>query len=240
MLPRSCCCVGGRACESDVCGRFAFFAPPHALAEYFGVAEVPSLTPRYNVAPTQLVAAIRGDAEGRRRIAMLRWGLVPYWAKDPSIGNRLINARAETVDSKPAFREAFSRRRCLVPASGFYEWGETPLGKRPYFVSLADGGPMGLAALWESWRRGTESVESCAIITTDANALLASVHGRMPVLLSSQDSESWLSRETSVEDALGLLKPAPSGDFQLWRVSRRVNDPGNDGPDLVAPLPHPE
>ena len=217
-----------------MCGRFAFFAPPEAIAEYFGVLNATELEPRYNVAPTQDVAIVRADADGERRLSMARWGLVPYWAKDPTIGNRMINARAETVDRKPAFREAFRRRRCLVLASGFYEWGETQDGKRPFYVSLKDGAPMAFAGLWERWRKGAEAtIESCVIITSNANRLVAPVHERMPVILHATAQTAWLDSQTGHDAALALLAPSVGEDLQLWRVGRAVNNPANESATLI-------
>jgi len=213
------------------------FAPADVIKREFGVPEPSSITPRYNIAPSQSVAVIRADAQGLRSLDMLRWGLVPHWAKDPSIGNRLINARAETVAEKPAFRGALARRRCLVLASGFYEWGETPAGRSPYFVRSRTGDIMALAGLWERWEsEDVPAFETCVILTTAANALLADVHERMPVILASDAQSGWLGADT-VSESLALLRPAHPDSLAMWRVRRTVNNPKRDGPELIEPAP---
>ena len=168
-----------------MCGRFALFTSPEALARLFGVAEAPALEPRYNIAPTQNIAAVRIAPEGKaREWALLRWGLVPFWAADPRIGSRLINARSETAAEKPAFRHAFRLRRCLVPADGFYEWQRLARERRPYFIRLRERETFAIAGLWEEWR-GPEGVAiaSCTLLTTEANALMRPLHDRMPAIL---------------------------------------------------------
>jgi putative SOS response-associated peptidase YedK len=210
------------------------FTPLAEIARQFGVAGSLELDPRYNIAPTQPVAAIRSNTEGLRSLDMLRWGLVPHWAKDLSIGNRLINARAETVAEKPAFRQAFSRRRCLILASGFYEWGQTEHGKFPFFMSPADGHCMAFAGLWEQWRGGgDEPIESCVIITTAANTTLSRVHHRMPAILAEEAQTLWLNADASSEDCLQLLKSAPEDELEIRQVRRTVNNPRNDGAELI-------
>lgn len=210
------------------------FTPLAEIARQFGVSGPASLEPRYNIAPSQSVAAIRADAEGLRSLDMLRWGLVPHWAKDVSIGNRLINARAETIAEKPAFRQAFSRRRCLVLASGFYEWGETPAGKAPFFVSPRSGECLAFAGLWEQWRGGGDTVlESCAIITTTANATLTKVHQRMPAILTTDAQACWLADETPVAERLQLLQAAPEDQLEVRQVRQTVNNPRNEGAGLI-------
>ena len=210
------------------------FMPLAEIARQFGVAELVELEPRYNIAPTQPVAAIRSDKQGLRSLDMLRWGLVPGWAKDLSIGNRLINARAETVAEKPAFRQAFTRRRCIILASGFYEWGQTSAGKSPFFMSPAGGQCLAFAGLWEQWRGGDAvPLESCVIITTAANARLARVHQRMPAILGQDAQMLWLDSETSPGDCLELLRPAPEEELEIRQVARTVNNPRNDGAELI-------
>lgn len=210
------------------------FTPLAEIARQFGVADLASLEPRYNIAPTQSVATIRADQEGLRSLDMLRWGLVPHWAKDVRIGNRLINARAETVAEKPAFRQAFSRRRCLVLASGFYEWGATPAGKAPFFMSPRSGECLAFAGLWEQWRGGDDAVlESCVIITTTANATLAKVHQRMPAILVADAQLRWLAGDTPVNERLKLLRPAAEDELQIRQVRRTVNNPRNEGAELI-------
>jgi len=211
-----------------VCGRFAMFAPLAEIVRQFDVSADASFEPRYNIAPTQSVATIRADEQGLRSLDLLRWGLVPHWAKDVGIGNRLINARAETVAEKPAFRQAFSRRRCLVLASGFYEWGQTPAGKSPFFMSPGSGECLAFAGLWEQWRDGgEETLETCVIITTAANAKLAKVHERMPAILAADAQVLWLAGETPKNERLELLKPAPEHELEVRQVRRIVNNPRN-------------
>ncbi len=208
------------------------FMPLAEIARQFELGDLPSLEPRYNIAPTQSVAAIRADEAGQRSLAMLRWGLVPHWAKDVSIGNRLINARAETVAEKPAFRQAFSRRRCLVLASGFYEWGETPAGKVPYFMAPRSGECLAFAGLWERWGGG-DVLESCTIITTTANATLTKVHQRMPAILAADAQVCWLAGETPATERLKLLRPAPEDELEVRQVPLTVNNPRNEGAGLI-------
>ena len=219
-----------------MCGRFAMFAPLAEIVRQFDVSADASFEPRYNIAPTQSVATIRADEQGLRSLDLLRWGLVPHWAKDVGIGNRLINARAETVAEKPAFRQAFSRRRCLVLASGFYEWGQTPAGKSPFFMSPGSGECLAFAGLWEQWRDGgEETLETCVIITTAANAKLAKVHERMPAILAADAQALWLAGETSKNERLALLKPAPEHELEVRQVRRIVNNPRNEGAELIEP-----
>ena len=177
-----------------MCGRFAFYSAHEAVARLFGVADAPPIEPHWNIAPTQFVPAVRERAAGDRRLALLYWGLVPYWAEDKTIGTRMINARSETLREKAAFREAYRKRRCLVLADGYYEWLRTGAVKQPYFIHLASGEPFGMAGLWESWRdrASGERLESCAIVTTDASASIRKIHERMPVVLAEADWDRWL------------------------------------------------
>ncbi len=191
-----------------MCGRYMITSAREAMKRVFDVPTLFELAPRYNVAPTQDVPVVRLE-EGERELVMLRWGLIPSWAKDPEIGNRMINARGETVAEKPSFRSAFRRRRCLVVADGFYEWQKRPDGpKQPYFITVANGGPFGLAGLWERWSDPTEGypVESCTVITTGANELLKPIHNRMPVIIDPSDFDAWL--DTSGNPAIASL-PQP-------------------------------
>ncbi|MCH7795368.1 MAG: SOS response-associated peptidase, partial [Proteobacteria bacterium] len=191
------------------------------------------------------VAAVRlasGESgEVGRRFVWLRWGLIPAWAKDPAIGNRTINARAETVAEKPAFRAAFRERRCLIVADGFYEWKTEAGGKQPYRITLVDGGPFALAGLWERWAgpHGGEAIESCTIVTTEANARLRAIHPRMPVILAPDAFDPWLDPETPGAEAEALLVPYPSEALTHYRVSPRLNSPANDDPALIEPLDAP-
>lgn len=225
-----------------MCGRFTLRASAHEVAKAFQLELDFELTPRHNIAPTQQVAAIRFDPESaQRRIEFLHWGLVPAWADDPSIGSRMINARGETVAEKPSFRKAFKSRRCLVVADGYYEWRKIGAKKQPYHITLRNNGPFAFAGLWERWRGtktlGGEPLESCAIITTSANAEMKSLHDRMPVILSPIDYSSWLDpTEADVEKLKSLLEPAPASELRVRPVSAIVNNPRNDSPECLAPL----
>lgn len=214
-----------------MCGRFAFYSPSEATAALFGVDGALAVEPRYNIAPTQFVAAVRDDAERQRELVMLRWGLVPFWAKDPAIGNRMINARAETVAEKPSYRAAFKHRRCVVLADGFYEWHRDGDVKTPYFISLASGEPFALAALWESWsdKDSGESLQTTTFITTAANDFMQPLHHRMPVILQSDTAEEWLSGSNDFLESVAVRAPA----LRAWPVSRRVNNARNQGDDLI-------
>ncbi|NCF52564.1 hypothetical protein GWP57_13225 [Gammaproteobacteria bacterium] len=216
-----------------MCGRFAFYSPTEAAAALFGVASAQPLTPRYNIAPTQDIAAIRTAEGGVRELTLLRWGLVPSWAKDPSIGNRMINARAETVAEKPSFRAAFRRRRCLVLADGFYEWKKENAGKTPYLISLASGMPFAFAGLWEHWqsRETGESIETATLITTAANGFMAELHDRMPVVLEPATADRWLAGEDDVMELATEYGPG----LRAWPVDRRVNNARNEGAELIEP-----
>jgi putative SOS response-associated peptidase YedK len=225
-----------------VCGRFTLTSSPERLAERFGLDEVPGLAPRFNIAPSQEVATVRRrDGSGARVLEMRRWGLVPSWARDPRVGNRMINARSETVAERPAFRSAFRLRRCLVPADGFYEWAGGRGPRQPYHIRLADGAPFGIAGLWERWSGPDGGViESCTLLTTAANARLAAVHDRMPVILEPEAFERWLDPAVREPERLrDLLRPLPPERVALHPVSRRVNDPRNDDPGCVAPVDAP-
>jgi len=220
-----------------MCGRYSLTTPVEALARLFGFAERPNLLPRVNIAPGQEVAVLRADEAGTRHFAWLRWGLVPCWAKDEKIGYRMINARAESVAEKPAFRAAFRKRRCLVLADGFYEWRAEKGGKQPYRITLADGRPFAFAGLWESWENaGAERpLESCTIVTTVANARLRALHDRMPVILEGADGEAWLDPATPAAAARTLLRPFAVEKTTYYPVSRRLNSPAVDDPSLLAP-----
>ena len=215
-----------------MCGRFAFYSPAEAAAALFGVSASLPVEPRYNIAPTQNIAAIRNDQEDERELVMLRWGLVPFWAKDPSIGNRMINARAETVAEKPSYRNAYRHRRCIVLADGFYEWLRRGDTKTPYFISLASGGPFALAGLWENWtdKETGESLQTTTLITTDANDFMAQLHHRMPVVLEADTATDWLAGSNELLDDVGAITPP----LQAWPVDRRVNNARNEGEDLVS------
>lgn len=223
-----------------MCGRFTLFAPGDVLERMFGVDEAPSLAPRYNIAPSQPVAAGRVLPDGSgREIALLRWGLVPSWAKDPAVGERMINARAETVAEKPSFRSAFRRRRCLVPADGFYEWRKAPGRKHPYFIRFRDERPFAIASLWERWEGPDGSaVETCALITTAANEAVSPIHDRMPVILDPNDYDLWLDPALQAKEALlPLLRAFPADEMTAFPVDLRVNNPKVDTPACIEPLP---
>lgn len=220
-----------------MCGRYTLTTSKGKLAEEFDLSgELPELTPSYNIAPTQDVAAILGDGE-ERRLELMRWGLIPSWADDSEIGSRMINARSETVAEKPSFRAAFKRRRCLVPADGFYEWQKTNGAKQPFHIRLQDERPFALAGLWETWQdEDGPEVHSCTILTTEANDLLAPVHSRMPVILDPENYDFWLDPDVQEKEPLtGLLRPYPSEEMEAYAVNRFVNSPSNDGPRCVEP-----
>ena len=221
-----------------MCGRYSLSAPGDVIAEIFALARVPDLRPRWNVAPTQEAPVVRVDDTGTRRLDLLRWGLVPFWAKDPSIGNRMINARSETAHEKASFKHPLRKRRCLVPVDGFYEWRRTPDGKVPTRIQRRDGRPFALAGLWERWTRGPgEPLETFTILTTSPNALLRPIHDRMPVVLDAADWELWLDpSQQDVERLAALLGPCPDADLEAFAVSRHVNSPANDDPACVEPV----
>ena len=223
-----------------MCGRFTLFEADKILSREFGVSGISPLSPRYNIAPSQPVAAVRAAPAGTgRELALLRWGLIPSWSKDPAIGNRLINARAETAREKPSFRNAFRRHRCLIPASGFYEWLRWERGKQPYFVRMRDGRPFAFAGLWDRWESPDEgAIETCTILTTAANAVLAPIHDRMPVILPPGEYDRWLDPALQDPDSLTpLLVPFPPEEMLAFPVSPRVNAPSTDDEGCIAPLP---
>ncbi|MCA1557825.1 MAG: SOS response-associated peptidase [Acidobacteria bacterium] len=217
-----------------MCGRFTLKTAPKRLAEEFGVDEVPYFEDRYNIAPTQVILGIN-QIDGERQVKELRWGLVPSWAKDRSMGGKLINARSETVREKPAFREAFKRRRCLIPADGFYEWQRRDGYSQPYYFKMADERPFALAGLWDRWGGPDgELVESCAILTTEANEVLRPVHDRMPVILSADSYDLWLDSDLRKLDIVKeLLRPYPAAEMTAYPVSRLVNSPQRQGAELL-------
>ena len=235
-----------------MCGRYSLTSPMEAVRRLFDFPERPNLAVRVNIAPSQDVAAVRlgEDGASERHFAWLRWGLIPSWvplgvprgvppgAKEPAIGNRMINARAETIAEKPAFRAAFRRRRCLIPADGFYEWKTERGRKQPYRIALEGGAPFAFAGLWERWEGSGEAgaVESCTIVTTEANARLKAIHHRMPVILAPEAYVAWLDPATPGAEAQALLRPAPSEWFTAYRVSPKINSPANDDPALIEPL----
>jgi putative SOS response-associated peptidase YedK len=220
-----------------VCGRFGLFVTPEVLEEYFALDELAAAVPapRYNLTPGQAIVAVR-EHEGRRSAAALTWGLIPFWAKDATIGRRLVNARLDSLATKPAFREAWQRRRCLIPASGFYEWSEPRGGrKRPHFIRPASEPLFAIAGLWERWRTPSgEKLETCVIVTTDANAQLAPIHDRMPLLIPRAAHALWLDPSTGLEEAMDIAARPPPLDAHP--VGFAVNDPKNDDASLIAPV----
>jgi len=219
-----------------VCGRFGLFVTPEVLEEYFALDDlVGAVEPRYNLTPGRAVAVVR-EREGQRRLDALQWGLIPFWAKDATIGRKLINARLDSVAQKPAYREAWQRRRCLIPASGFYEWSEPRDGrKRPYFIRPGAEPLLALAGLWERWRTPAgEKLETCVIVTTDANVQLKQIHDRMPLLIPRDAHALWLDPKTSVEDALKLAEHPPA--LEARPVGFGVNDPKKDDETLIEPV----
>jgi putative SOS response-associated peptidase YedK len=218
-----------------MCGRFSLKASPDDLRKTLGAEPLPGYRPRYNIAPTQDVLSLVMDADARA-FRMLRWGLVPFWADDPRIGNRMINARAETVAQKPAFRNAFSRQRCLVVADGFYEWQASASGKQPYRIQQPGAEPFCFAGLWERWERGAQRIESCTILTRAADERIAPIHDRMPVILDSSEYDPWLNPETAPAALHDMIASVPAVELESYPVSPLVNRPSNDGPECLAPL----
>ncbi|WP_026732188.1 SOS response-associated peptidase [Fischerella sp. PCC 9605] len=222
-----------------MCGRFSLSVTQEVLARAFHVEEVPNLEPQYNIAPTQMVATVLYNLENHKReLQQLRWGLIPSWAKDPSMGAKLINARSESVAEKPAFRSAFKRRRCLVVADGFYEWQQQKGKKQPYYFRLRDSQPFGFAGLWEEWQSPEgEQIKSCTILTTQANELLQPIHDRMPVILQQQDYEVWLDPQIHAANVLQpLLHPYPSEAMTSYPVNTVVNNPRHNSSECIIPI----
>ena len=219
-----------------MCGRFYLDVPPEDLKQHFDLTIISALTPRYNIAPSQEIAAIL-SAQQARKLTRLHWGLIPFWARDKKIGYRTINARAETVDSKPAFRAAFKYRRCLIPASGFFEW-KPENGKRPYCIRSVKQPLIAFAGLHEHWddNKGN-SIDSCTILVTQANARIQPIHERMPVILKPADYSAWLDPGNQDTAKLkSLLVPWPEADTLVYPISRRINNPRNDDPQCVEPV----
>jgi putative SOS response-associated peptidase YedK len=243
------------ASQESVCGRFTLTSPAQAIAEAFGVEPPADLAPRYNIAPSQDVLVVRAAESGERTIAPVRWGLVPWWSKEIPRSLSTINARAESAAEKPAFRDPFRQRRCLVPANGFYEWQPSPGGRggprQPFLARLRGGEPFAIAGLWERWRPRARSdgpsapgagdgerLESCAILTTAPNPLMAPIHDRMPVLLPPEAWDLWLDpREHDVERLRAILRPFPAEAMEAIPVTPWVNDPRHDDPRCVEPQP---
>ncbi len=221
-----------------MCGRFTLYASNDEIARLLDLAQAPAIPPRYNVAPTQQVFAARVDPAGQREPVFLKWGLIASWADDPAIGNRMINARSETVADKPSFCSAFRKRRCLIPVSGFYEW-QAVAGKKqkqPFFIRMEHGQPFAFAGLWEAWNKGEEPIESCTILTTAANDVMKPLHDRMPVILDAKDYGTWLDPAVQDRERLEpLLVPYHEG-LTAFPVSTWVSSPRNQGPKCIEPL----
>lgn len=225
--------------QAIMCGRFTQTHTAADLAAAFQVDSVPPQTPRYNIAPSQQLAAVLQTSDHPdRQLRSLRWGLLPRWAKDPSLGHKLINARSETVAEKPSFRSAFKHRRCLIPADGFYEWQRLNGKKQPYYFCLTDRQPFGFAGLWEEWQSPEgQPVQTCTILTTVANAVLATVHDRMPVILVPDTYDTWLDPDN--EDVVELqtyLQPYPAEDMHSYPVSSWVNNPSHEAAACIEPM----
>ena len=214
-------------------------APGDAIAELFHIAQVPDIQPRYNIAPTQPIAAVRiSPGNKQRELTHFHWGLIPFWAKDIKIGSKMINARSETAAEKPSFRNAMRYRRCLVPADGFYEWQKVDGRKQPVRIQRKDGGLFAIAGLWEQWQgQDGSEIESCTLLTTQPNELLSQVHNRMPVILNPDDFDLWLDISAQNASAVQhLLRPYPGDEMRYYPVSTYVNSPYNDGPGCIEPL----
>jgi len=227
-----------------MCGRFSNSAKRESYEREFKVGKLNAAVfkPRYNIAPSQMIDVIR-ELENECELSQVKWGLVPHWSKDDEIGNRMINARAETLSEKPSFREAFKKRRCIIPASGFYEWKKKGLGgggkKQPYYFYLPEKEVFGFAGLWEEWldKSTGEVLETCTIITTEANEVLEPIHDRMPVILKAEDYDQWLDpKENNSERIQRLLIPYPAKEMSSHAVSKNINYPDADSPDLIKPI----
>ena len=236
-----------------MCGRYSLTTAPEAMRALFGFKTLPNLPPRYNIAPTQQVAVVRtgdrtgdgsGENGGARDLVMLRWGLIPHWAKDASMAAKMINARAETLSDKPSFRDAVKTRRCLVPADGLYEWRMEDGHKQPFRIGMKGGAPFAFAGLWEFWTATAtgagmdqgDEVETVTIMTTAANEKLRPIHARMPVILPPEAFDGWLDPANDPEAACALLIPYPAEPMAFYRVSQGVNNVRNDDPSCTAPL----
>ena len=223
-----------------MCGRFTLSANPEGIAEAFGIKQIPDLKPTYNVAPTQNVLAVLNEEKThQRKFEKLRWGLIPFWAKDLTIGAKLINARSETVAEKPAFRYAFKQRRCLIVADGFYEWQKKKDQKQPFYFELQNKHPFAFAGLWDRWESPEgEKINTCTILTTTANKLLQPIHHRMPLILKQPDYDLWLDPQIQAPDLLQhLLSSYPSEEMSAYQVSSFVNNPKHNSYQCVEPIP---
>ncbi|HEY1475214.1 MAG TPA: SOS response-associated peptidase [Pseudolabrys sp.] len=220
-----------------MCGRYTVTSAPAALRALFRYEEQPNFPPRYNIAPTQPIAIVR-LVDGKRHFALVRWGLLPSWVKDPKTFTLLINARGESATEKPAFRAAMKRRRCLIPADGFYEWQATGERKRPFYVRAKSGAPLAFAGLWETWEGPNgEELETAAIVTTSANRTLKPIHDRMPVIVPPEAFDLWLNcPDVDAKTVEALIQPAPDGLLEAYEISTAVNRTGNDNAKLLEPV----
>ena len=218
-----------------MCGRFTVTLPPDIFRAAYGYAETPNFPPRYNIAPTQPVAVVTEDDHGgARHFRLMRWGFLPSWVKDPKDFPLVINARRETLTEKATFRNAIRRRRCIFLADHFYEWRREGRGKQPFAIRMRDGGPLPMAGLWETFSDASGGeIDTAAIVTTDANGILAAIHHRMPVILGGDEVARWLSPETPLAEALALTRPCPEAWLAMYPVSKRVNKVANDDAGLV-------
>ena len=219
-----------------MCGRFFIDLSPSDILERFKIPGQESFFQNYNITPSQQIAAIRAGETGRE-LVNLKWGLLPSWSKTDKSQYSMINARAETVHSKPAYRNAFRQRRCLIPASGFYEWQKTATGKQPWAIGMKDDAPFAMAGIWEHWQQGEQVIESCSIIVTESNDCIRPIHDRMPCIISAEEYDQWLDKgNTKTDDLLHLLRSYPSDAMKAWPVSTRVNSPANNSPENIQAL----
>lgn len=219
-----------------MCGRFAVTVTPAMIASHFGLSEAIEFPPNYNVTPSQQIPVVR-SMEGTRTVALMSWGLIPHWAKEERIGYKMINARSETIFEKPAFRSAAKSRRCLIPASGFYEWKKSGKQKQPYYVTVHGQDIFSFAGLWEVWQKSAdEVVVSCTILTTEANGLMAPIHDRMPAIIAPAKYDTWLLPGADTKELNALLQPFAAAQMKAYPVSQAVNNPRNNSPECLVPL----
>ncbi|MEH6988442.1 SOS response-associated peptidase [Cytobacillus firmus] len=219
-----------------MCGRFSLEEDINKLQQYFNFEVAEEITPRFNIAPSQRILTIISNGQNRRAGTM-KWGLVPFWAKEEKIGYKMINARSESIEEKPSFKHAFKRRRCLIVATGFYEWQKTEEGKQPYRFIMKDNRPFAFAGLWETWKKGEKPLHTCTIITTTPNAVTEDIHDRMPVILKEEDYDSWMDPHNQDTELLKtLLVPYAAEEMAKYKVSDLVNSPRNDVADVLTPL----
>ena len=219
-----------------MCGRLALYTPAEDLAQWLDADMRLELTPHYNLAPDQNLAGCRLDNDGRRELVALHWGLVPHWSKGPDSRYSMINARADTVEQKPAYREPFRHKRCLIPANGFFEWQRSEHGKQPYYFHLQQDTPLAFAGLWDRWQGEDRTINSATIIVTEANELMRPIHDRMPVILSPDQWQQWLDPDQSLDDLKAMLRPYTGNDLTCYPVSKTVNNARNDRSELLQPV----